>query len=70
MNEWAIVGVLATLVTLFISLATPMIKLNTAITKLTAVRNWLEKEFSRFYRKRILPAIAGSGNTMKLRMNG
>ena len=51
MNEWAIVGVLATLVTLFISLATPMIKLNTAITKLTAVAERLEKEFSDFTEK-------------------
>lgn len=51
MNEWAIVGVLVTLVTLFIALATPMIKLNTAITKLTAVAERLEKEFSNFTEK-------------------
>ena len=51
MSEWAIVGVLATLVTLFIALATPMIKLNTAITKLTAVAERLEKEFSDFTEK-------------------
>lgn len=51
MNEWAIVGVIVTLVTLFIALATPMIKLNTAITKLTAVAERLEKEFSDFTEK-------------------
>lgn len=42
MNEWAVVGVIITLVTFFIAISKPLIELTKAITKLTAAVGTLQ----------------------------
>lgn len=51
MTEWGVIGVIVTIAGLFATVAGPMIKLNTAITKLTAVAERLEIEFNEFTKK-------------------
>lgn len=51
MTEWGVIGVIVTIAGLFATVAGPMIKLNTAITKLTAVAERLEFEFNEFTKK-------------------
>ena len=43
MQEWDVVGVIATLIALFAAVVTPMIKLTLAIGKLTTTMEQLEK---------------------------
>ena len=43
MTEWGVVGIISTLVVLFTAIATPMMKLTKAITKLTVTAENLER---------------------------
>lgn len=45
MNEWTVVTVIASLIALIIGVVTPIIKLNTSITRLTTVVDGLAKNF-------------------------
>lgn len=46
MNEWTVVTVIVTLVSLGAAVIRPLISLNTSITRLTAIVNELEKSIS------------------------
>lgn len=48
MNEWGVIGVLVTLVGLGVAIVTPIIKLNTSITKLTVLLDGLKGDQSRY----------------------
>lgn len=46
MSEWGVIGVLVTLVGLGVAIVTPIIKLNTSITKLTVLLDGLKSDQS------------------------
>lgn len=46
MTEWTIVTVIISLIALVTAIVTPIIKLNTTITKLTVVVDGIEKRYS------------------------
>ena len=46
MTEWTIVTVIISLIALVTAIITPIIKLNTTITRLTAVVDGIEKRYS------------------------
>ncbi len=46
MSEWGVIGVLVTLVGLGVAIVTPIIKLNTSITKLTVLLDGLKTDQS------------------------
>lgn len=48
MSEWGVIGVLVTLVGLGVAIVTPIIKLNTSITKLTVLLDGLKSDQSRY----------------------
>lgn len=45
MNEWQIVGGILTLVTLVTAVVTPIVKLNTTVTRLTTIVDEMYKNF-------------------------
>ena len=47
MTEWQMVGVIVTLIGLGATILTPLLKLNTAITRLSAATDALSKELER-----------------------
>lgn len=45
MTEWGVVGVIVALLALVTAIVTPILKLNTTVTKLTALVDGLAKDF-------------------------